>query len=233
MFVVCSVGILSCNKEPLPYLGNSAIIGWVGMQDSFNQKGIRVDAYGPYGKSTAYSDSSGEYVIRNLGNGTYRVEFSKIGFGTFKVYGVQLFGNDTASANGSILQTYESYIFPHLKKVYTSSDFGWDPTEFAIETDQVSGETPVLVFVDDKSSVTCHNFGYVAHGTPLSRNDFNSLLISFYLFPNPFASGSKLYAILYLVNPRDNGYYDPYLCTWVYPTLIESKHSDVISFIMP
>jgi hypothetical protein len=233
MAVIVIMFLGSCKKNPEPFLSNSMIMGWAHLQDSMYNKDVRIDAYGPYGRSSAYTDSSGNFKIGDLGNGTYRVEFSKQGFGTIKEYGVQLFGSDSTFLWAEMPKKYDDYTLPNFTKVYTSNDNSFSQGQFAILTDQVGGEVPVFVYLSDKNNVSWSNYRYFSKGITVSRNGFGVQLVFFDLTADAFPPGSKVYLIVYPGNSRDDGYYDPYLGQIIYSSLVTNKHSKILSFNMP
>lgn len=226
--------LFSCNKEPDPYTTDSCLTGYVDLQDEYSRQGVTVKAFGPYGENTAVTDSSGWYFLKGLGNGTYRVEFSIKGYAGNKIYGVQLFGHDTAYAQGSMFRTYEDLPVPQLGKVYTYQELeGFGDNSYAMETNLSNTEIHSFVFLGTSNNVSCSDYQWMVYGYGLLRAGFDHNLIMFYFYDADIASGTKLYVRVYPGNNLDPGYLDLNSGKWTYPTLITSKPSNVVSFVMP
>ncbi len=228
----------SCEKKPDPLYTNSVITGYSDIYDAMNQNAkIRVVASGPYGQTFAETGESGQYTISGLGNGTYRLDYMKEGYGTIKQYGIQLFGNDTISAGRVILfKRYDSYKLPVFRgtTIETRGNL-----YVVIEPVQLKFEevTPIVFFMDVKKNVDYKNYAFSSASYYKWRPDQSSENFNLYFDTGslPFKSGTEVFVIGYVGNPNEcnNGYFDKYLGIEQYSTLVPEKHSQVMSFIMP
>jgi hypothetical protein len=195
---------------------------------------INIIATGPYGKANGVTKPDGSFILDGLGNGTYRLDFTKEGYGTIKLYGLQLFGGDTISlATFHIFKKYDTFVLPAFTKI--SVEVSAYP-RVVIETDRIfegSFQMPVVVFLDSKKNVS-YNSLPCRTLSPMGW-DQGRISLVFDTDQLPFESGTTVYLIAYVGNPAEivNGYTDSFLGVEEYSTLIPEKHSQVLSFIMP
>ncbi len=242
LFVIISGTCLfsSCEKGPDPLFTNSVITGYANILYSGENDTILVVATGPYGSKSQVTGERGKYFFNGLGNGTYRLDFIKEGYGTLRQYGLQLFGNDTAGArNVKLFKRDFSYIMPGLQRIVIEIKPGTDPEKFyvAIETGQNMGYLPVVFFMDVKNSVTYKKYIKSYGSFDIEPGYSGSGRDKVYIDPDllPFESGKIIYIIGYAYNPDEYyyGYFNRYLGMEEYSTLDPEKHSSVMSFIMP
>jgi hypothetical protein len=242
LFIIISATSLfsSCKKGPEPLSENSVISGTARTYNSSENDTITVVANGPYGSSSQVTSAGGSYTFNGLGNGTYRLDFIKKGYGTIRQYGIQLFGYDTVKAIGvSLFRTYSSYKIPEFKRI----TFGTKPRAFpeymcvVLETNQILGYFPMLFFLSTDKNVTYRSFqkcsgDYWVYG-PYETIKEDKIYIE--LQSLPFASGSEVFIIGYVCNQDEYyyGYFDRYLGYEEWSTLESNKHTPVMSFIMP
>ena len=225
---------------------NSVISGYCDVYESMGENAnIKVVASGPYGKTFTQTGEGGHYVITGLGNGTYRLDFTKEGYGTIKMYNIQLFGNDTVNVSQvSLFKRYDKFVMPSLSNisVETNQRFGPNPvviieTDMSSSTGALPSPLPVVLFTDSIKNVSYINYTCVHPFIYPAFDDSGSGKIVFTFDPGylPFKSGSEVFFIGYVCNPNEinNGYFDKYLGFDELSTLIPEKHSQVMSFIMP
>ena len=176
-------------------------------------------------------------MITGLGNGTYRLDFTKEGYGTIRKYGIQLYGNDTANAGSiNLFKKYDSYKLPDFSGVTTETRGNVyivvQPIKLGFET-----VTPVVFFMDTKKSVDYKNYTFSTGNYYIWRADQSYDYFNFYILSGslPFKSGTEVFIIVYVANPNElsNGYFDKYLGIDQLSTLVPEKHSQVMSFKMP
>jgi hypothetical protein len=236
----------SCKKDIVPMFTNSSISGYADIHQSNGENAnIQVIASGPYGMTIAKTGDGGHYMISGLGNGTYRLDFSKEGYGTIKMFNVQLFGNDTVYESQVILfKKYDKFQLPLFTKVSLTSNqrFGPNPTVI-IETSMsiyegvLPSPLPVVLFIDTVKSVSYKSYASAYSILFPAFADSGEGKIDFIFNPAylPYKKGTEVYFIAYVANPDEiqSGYFDKYLGIEQLSTLIPEKHSQVFSFIMP
>jgi hypothetical protein len=200
--------------------------------------GTNITAYGPYGSTTTTTDESGQFTFGGLGNGTYRLEYSRNGYGTIVRYNVRLFGNDTVEIGWiNIFRRYDSFVLPAFLNVSTGTE-SYNAKTVYIETSMstYTYPLPVVIFTDTLNTLTyksSHNYRTVY---PLSSlTNTQRILFAFESYGMPFRKGAKVYLIAYVCNSDEiiYAYLDQYLGIPQFSTLVPDKHSDVMSFIMP
>jgi hypothetical protein len=239
--IAAALLIPSCEKRPDPLFTNSAITGYVYNWESIDENpGIKVVASGPYGQKTTETLDGGYYIIPGLGNGTYRLDFIKEGYGTIRKYGIQLFGNDTVYAGiVELFKKYDKYILPAFSGITIGRSGSPDQLFVIIESVKLGfyEVTPIVFFMDVKKNVDYKNYTLATRNYDLSGSYQESGKLNFYfpLYQLPFKTGTEVFVIAYVANPDElySGYFDQYLGIEQFSTLIPEKHSQVMSFIMP
>jgi len=234
--MVLGVLAFSCGEEfPDPLFTNSVIRGRINMGYSSGGPldNFLVTARGPYEKETALTNSYGEFQIDGLGNGTYKLEISKEGYGTKYEYGIQLFGNDTVGVYIDEVHELAQGKMPGLLTVETqNTSFYWlQEKSIAITTEKTHGSVPARVFMADFKNVSHKDYQWTSDAHSFHRNGYEKMM--FHVDNIPFDSGKKIYLILYICNPNDYGYLDYYTGLWTFSTLEVDKHSQVMDFVMP
>ena len=235
-----ALGILTggCEeKYPDPLFTDSVIRGKI--EFFFNTAGdpepedIKVTAFGPYKEKSAFTDQNGEFIISGLGNGTYRLEISKEGFGTKYQFGIQLFGSDTVGIRDELFERVNLSL-PKLLTVETkNTSYTWLADDrIAITTNKTSGDVPARVFMAEYQDVSYKKYQWTTNVHSLKRRGYENLILT--VHDIPFNRGQKIYLKLYICNPDEHyGYFNYHTGVWTFSTLEPDRHSDVMSFIMP
>lgn len=243
LFLLLFLFMPACEKDPEPLTTNSVIKGnvWWSSWGSDDGK-FQITTRGPYGSKTADGFNGQDFSIDKLGNGTYCVEFSKEGYGTYSRCAVQLFGYDTVRINQvELVSQPGDFKMPALARAYiTLSDFTFPPIQvLTIETDANNAEAaPIIMFFFSSSSdVSWKKYQSYESGWYNSRFDPTKKLWLVNLFiPRlnniPIQSGDKIFIKAYAYG-GDSGYIDAYLGFRVFSTLDKTRTSNVIDFIMP
>ncbi|NQU84847.1 MAG: hypothetical protein HQ541_03720 [Mariniphaga sp.] len=236
--LTCILLLVSCEDEPVPVTINSAIWGYA--TDKWNH-GINVEviAIGPYGKeNTITEDVDGYFMISNLGNGTYELEYAKEEYGTCKQFGIQLFGSDTVwTGRVELYERFDSLNMPVLYEIIDQRQLtGFSNTSIAITTNLIWNweMPPTRVFIGKNDQVNSKNYLFSLNGFGLKRNGFERQLIvvnDFYSLP--VKSGQTFYLAAYVCNYSDPGYLNPYTGVKTYPTVNKESKSEVLTFIIP
>lgn len=248
LFILClTLGcglVISCEKDLVPLTTNSVITGTVYISAPVSAEGIMVVATGPYGQSSALTNANGNFLISDLGNGTYCLDYSKEGYGTIRQHNIQVFGNDTVRAY--IVQLFEKPDVPKLptfnKAYYDIRPRSYPQRSFiSIDTDLApTAESFRLQFVlclGTNESVSWNNYKVYDFSWEMAvNNDFMTIYLDPYRLHNTylFNSGEKVYVRGYPCNKGESGgYLDTYLGIIQYSTLDKTRSTNVISFIMP
>lgn len=235
--IVLGVLTCSCGEEfSEPMFNASVILGNIDYNYSTDgdlyPEGISIIARGPYGEKSALTNSNGIFEITGLGNGTYRLEISKEGFGTKYQYGIQLFGDDTVGVRDMLYERVQGSI-PTLLSVETqNTSFSWlQENSIAITTNKTSGKIPCKVFMAEYKDVSYKHYQWTAYVHSLYRRGFEHLMLT--VHDIPFESGKKIYLKLYICNPEEEGYLNHYTGLWTFSTLEPDEYSEVMDFTMP
>lgn len=233
--------IFSCKKEPEPIYSDSSITGVAHVFNSYDNDTITVIATGPYGSISQVTDKDSRYNFEGLGNGTYRLDFMKDGYGTIHQYGIQLFGfNEVMAPATHLFRKYSKYEIP----VFSGINFGVRPRAFPeqmcviISSKQQLGYFPLLFYLSTDENVSYQNYqvcigNYDVYG-PFETVKDDKIYIGLNLIP--FSSGSKVYLTGYVCNKSEytyDGYIDRYLGKLALSTFEADKQTPVMNFIMP
>jgi hypothetical protein len=232
----------ACEKDPQPLTTNSVIKGNVYWYSGGSDDGkFLITTRGPYGSKT-FEVPKGDFLIDGLGNGNYRVEFSKEGYGTYIKRDVRLFGYDTVHIyQVELVSKPGDFKMPALVRAYISiSDFTDPPIPLlTIETDANNADVDpsLMFFFSSIPDVSWEKYQSYQHGWFHDRFDQTKKVWLIFLdMPRlnnvPIKSGDKVYIKAYACG-GDRGYVDPYLGFMVFSTLDKTRASNVIDFTMP
>jgi hypothetical protein len=244
LLILVSIIFFSCRKDPVPVFTNCVISGYTDLWQSIDERpGIRITATGPYGQVVTNTGESKNYHFTGLGEGTYSLDFYKEGYGGVKMYGVQLFGNDTAFVRNVSLFKKVDFQMPEFTKinVVPMTDYA-HALNVVIETNrnvnsQIPAPLPVVVFFDSLKSVSYKSFAVVNYqiNTVISESGGGRMDLNIIQYNVPFRKGSTVFLQAYVANTDEFyfGYFENYLGIGQYSTLIPERHSSVMSFVMP
>ncbi len=225
----------SCSEDfPEPLFTNSVIYGNIDFYYSYDEtpENITVTALGPYQEETALTNSAGDFQINGLGNGTYKLEISKEGYGTKYQYGIQLFGSDTVRVRDELYKSMTGLKLPTLYEIHTQDTYSWlSEKKIVITTSRSQGEIPARVFMSEDNDVSYKNFQWTSQARSVKRNGFDKILL--FIDNIPFESGKKVFLRLYICNPDEYGYFNKNTGMLTFSTLEKDEHSSVMSFTMP
>lgn len=226
--------IFGCaEEEPVPVTTDSAITGRVNGLGS-GGAAIEVTAIGPYGTKKTTAEDNRDFIIGGLGNGTYELEFSGEGYGTWKEFGIQLFGSDTVRMGYiNLLEKYENLEMPDLIGV-TDQLSGISSDALVIRTAWKKELPPVRFFIGFNKKVDARNYEFTefAGRTGLSSEP-NRLFVLRNFYQLPLKSGQTVYIVGYVCNGSDDGYLDLHSNQLVFPTVAEDTKSEVLQFEIP
>lgn len=185
--------IFSCEKDPSPLYSNSVLTGHAFTSDyETSYAGTNITAYGPYGSTTTTTDESGQFTFAGLGNGTYKLEYSRNGYGTIVRYNVRLFGNDTVEIGGiNIFRRYDSFVLPAFLNVSTGTE-SYNAKTVYIETSMstYTYPLPVVIFTDTLNTLTYKSSQNYRTVYPLSSlTNPQSIFFAFESYGMPFRKG--------------------------------------------
>ena len=225
----------SCEEEfPEPLFSNSVIRGNIDFFYSNDEapENITISALGPYEKKKALTNSTGDFQINGLGNGTYNLEISKEGYGSKYQYGIQLFGNDTVGVRDELYQRVTDKL-PTLYEIHTQDSYSWlSEKKIVITTSRNKGEIPCRVFMSEDENVSYKNFQWTSEPRTVKRNGFDKLLL--FIDNIPYESWKTVYLRVYICNPEEHyGYFNKNTGLLTFSTLEEDERSSVMSFTMP
>jgi hypothetical protein len=226
--------ISSCEELPEPLFTNSVISGDIQFYYSYDEapENISITAIGPYENKTALTNSEGDYEITELGNGTYKLEISKEGYGTRYNYGIQLFGNDTVRVRDELYERMIGRKLPKLYEAHTNETYHWlNEKTIAITTNASQGDIPARAFLSEDEDVSYKNFQCTRNTSSGTRRDYDEVLM--HVEDLPFESGKKIYVKVYICNPAEYGDFNKYTGRLTFSTLEKDEHSSVMSFTMP
>jgi hypothetical protein len=242
LFMALGLFLQTCEKDPEPLTTNSAITGNVYWYDGNDEGKFTITARGPYGSKSIEGDNWQDFIIDKLGNGTYCVEFSKEGYGTYVRCNVQLFGNDTVRVpQVELLQKPADFEMPVLTGVYISyPDFSFPPSPIlTIETDaNDKNMCPSLMFFFSRTAdVSWNKYQGFQSGWHQSFDPVKKVWLIY--LDTPFLNGIQVhsgeifYLMAYACGLMDRGYLDTSLGIEVFSTLDKKRSSNVLDFTLP
>ncbi len=231
--------LAACEKDPVPLTTDSSIRGYIGADSAGRQLyGIKVTAVGPYGEVSVVTSTS-EYLITNLGNGTYYLIYSKKGFGTQVHYGIQLFGSDRVYVpQKSLILLPSVTTIPKFIKAYVTeatsppSASKYINVEMAVTSTTLS-KISVMLFMSTKKDVAWNNYEFMVASNYVRSSNYIPY-IRFTCSP-PFTKGQEVFVrgYPYSMNEYYYGVNDFYHGQPSMSTLLRQNPTNVVSFIMP
>ena len=165
------------------------------------------------------TDSDGKFVLTNVPFGTYTLDYTKSGFGTYKKFGVVHGTNGQATSLPSI---------PSLGQVSTTSITGLTASTSANQvvlsiTTNPAGSAAnrryVRYFLSTNPLVSATNYSYYSPVYISQINPFDKTISVTELLSAGFTSGQQVYVRAYGESAWDNAYDDPDLGRRIFPNL--------------
>jgi hypothetical protein len=221
-------------------MGNVQLMNYF-YDPNLTYSGTTVTLEGPYGRQQTITGESGAYHFSNLGNGTYELKIARDGYGTFKKFGIQIFGTDTLTFWDQLYTTFGHV--PPPKLLSGHPDTGYSPEVMVITSDlqyPITGGNiyfyDLIFFISEHDDVSFKNYKLAVQGIHDDRSGtvtfgFNyKNTVGFTLY-----SGQTYYLKGYVFNPYTYPayYWDPYLGINVYPTMNDKQGTNTLSIVIP
>lgn len=228
----------ACKKEtnPAPTGTKSKLTGTVQLWDdklnsNLDRSGVTVSIDGV---SSTTTDATGKYTFDNLTNDIYTITFSKSGYGTTKLVGI----NHTFSVSGTVIPNKS------LGKIsttqvnafsYNSNTFNGAPgASFTYTLNPVPSANNkgfVRYFLSKSASVSNTNYEAFTEVKSYSSNNIAGFSVDD-LAALGFQSGQTVYIKMYGDSFISNDYEDPNTAKRIFPNLNATSPS-AVSFVIP
>lgn len=230
--------ITSCsNNDDGPAAATKAnISGSVNLyNESTNQvdnSNMTVSVLGTTPLISAVTDAEGRFVLSNVPFGTYTLEYTKSGYGTYKKFGVVHGTNGQATALTTI---------PSLGQVSTTSITGLTASASANQVVLSMSTNPsgsaanrryVRYFLSTSQSVGATNYSYYSPVFTSQINPFEKTILATELISAGFTSGQQVYVRAYGDSFWDNAYDSTEFNRRIFPNLNPTT-VPATSFIVP
>lgn len=241
----CSIMILlliSCEKSPQA-VNNAGIISGYARDEQWNELSeVVVSAFGPYGKLSTTTDSEGHYEFNGMGNGSYYLEFGRNDLGIRRLYNIRIFNGESVRADIVLYELPGDFRMPEFKRAYIGTRPRSYPVQkwICLETNVTSVNQKIynygfelILFLSRKPDISCEKYDLVF---PYWNGMWWDDPITFYIDPPmlPFKTGEEIFVICYAGNKNeDPDQLDPYTGRPEFSSLDRTRHSNVVSFIMP
>ncbi|MGE5418750.1 MAG: carboxypeptidase-like regulatory domain-containing protein [Chloroflexota bacterium] len=234
--------LLSCGKIPEVVNNEGKISGYVRDDRWKELSDVIVKACGPYGESTAVTNSEGFYEFSGMGNGSYYLEFSRNDLGIRRMYNLRIFSGEAVKADMTLYALPGSFRMPVFKRAYIGSRPRSFPAEnwICIETNVTSINRErynygfdIVLFLSRNQDVTIDRYDVIF---PQWDGMFWDDPIILYLYPSrlPFKKGEEIYVVGYAGNKNENpDKLDPYTGKPEFSTFDRARHTNIVSFSMP
>jgi hypothetical protein len=185
------------------------------------------------------SAGDGTFSIDGLTSGTYHLEYSKSGFGTFKKFNIQVNANTSAGITalqgvdylGQKSTTIISQLTAAVNMTDTTLNFGCSlaPAPTTVQP------RSFRLFFAKQTTVNSDNYLFTPSNSWTST--VSSGLVTGFdpgnFYSNGFVPGDSVYAIAYGESIRTNTYTDPVTGKKIYPNLNSGSPSNIAGFILP
>lgn len=214
---------------------NGNINGSVSLFDEGNTQvdnsGMTVSVEGSAAFQTT-TDNSGNFSLTGIPFGNYTLEFSKTGYGTYKVFNVSHnSSNTTISESPSLGQMSTTSVID----LTSGTSNNGSTIVLGATTDPAgsSGNTKYIqFFFASNSNVSSTNYDVVLDAISTQTNPYNLNLTSAALIALGLESGQTVYVKCYGTSFWDNQYDDPGLGRTIFPNL-NSNSASAVSFVVP
>lgn len=230
--------LTSCGNDddPVPQPSKGTIIGTIDAYDDkttaiTDRSGFTV-ALGNTGK-TATTDASGRFSFADLAYDSYDLTVSKTGFGTFKLFGVNL---QTASLNipnitmGAVSTTAVTGLTYNNNQYNGVAGASYIYSTSPAPTSTNRGYT--RSFLSTSNTVSSSNYAAFSAVRSNASNNVNGGFTADELYGFGFRSGQTVYLKMYGESLFSNAYLDPSTGKTIFPNL-NSTSPAAISFVIP
>jgi hypothetical protein len=230
--------ITSCNSnDDSPAAATRAnISGSVNLyNESTNQmdlSNMTVSVLGTMPLISAVTDAQGKFVLSNVPFGTYTLEYTKNGYGTYKKFGVVHGTNGQATALTAT---------PSLGQVSTTSITGITASASANQVVLSISTNPggsaanrryIRYFLSTSQSVSATNYSYYSPVFTSQINPFEKTILATELISAGFTSGQQVYVRAYGDSFWDNAYDSSEFNRRIFPNL-NANTVPAATFIVP
>ena len=200
--------------------------------DPVDKSNMTVSVLGTMPMISAVTNTEGRFVLSNVPFGTYTLEYTKNGYGTYKKFGVVHGSNGQATALTAI---------PSLGQVSTTSITGLTASASAnqvvlsISTNPVGSAANrryIRYFLSTNQSVSATNYSYYSPVFISQINPFEKTILVTELISAGFTSGQQVYVRAYGDSFWDNAYDSPEFNRRIFPNL-NATTVPAASFIVP
>jgi hypothetical protein len=181
---------------------------------------------------SAVTDAEGKFVLSNVPFGTFTLEYTKNGYGTYKKFGVVHGTNGQATALTAT---------PSLGQVSTTSITGVTASTSANQVVLSISTNPegsaanrryIRYFLSTSQSVSETNYSYYSPVFISQINPFEKTILATELISAGFTSGQQVYVRAYGDSFWDNAYDSPEFNRRIFPNLNAST-VPAAAFIVP
>ncbi|WP_396158380.1 carboxypeptidase regulatory-like domain-containing protein [Flavobacterium sp.] len=181
---------------------------------------------------SAVTDAEGKFVLSNVPFGTYTLEYTKNGYGTYKKFGVVHGTNGQATALTAT---------PSLGQVSTTNITGITASTSANQVVLSMSTNPggsaanrryIRYFLSTSQSVSATNYSYYSPVFTSQINPFEKTILATELVSAGFTSGQQVYVRAYGDSFWDNAYDSPEFNRRIFPNL-NANTVPAAAFIVP
>jgi hypothetical protein len=193
---------------------------------------MTVSVLGTMPLNSAVTDAQGKFVLSNVPFGTYTLEYTKNGYGTYKKFGVVHGTNGQATALTAT---------PSLGQVSTTSITGITASTSANQVVLSISTNPggsaanrryIRYFLSTSQSVSATNYSYYSPVFTSQINPFEKTILATELISAGFTSGQQVYVRAYGDSFWDNAYDSPEFNRRIFPNL-NANTVPAATFIVP
>jgi hypothetical protein len=193
---------------------------------------MTVSVLGTMPLNSAVTDAEGKFVLSNVPFGTYTLEYTKNGYGTYKKFGVVHGTNGQATALTAT---------PSLGQVSTTNITGITASTSANQVVLSMSTNPggsaanrryIRYFLSTSQSVSATNYSYYSPVFTSQINPFEKTILATELISAGFTSGQQVYVRAYGDSFWDNAYDSPEFNRRIFPNL-NANTVPAATFIVP
>lgn len=246
LIVVIALFIFSCKNgeesTTTPELKNGRINGSVDLTDEFGtllpfDSGMIVTALNTMNSYVVLTDTLGNFSLNDIIPGTYTINYSKNGFGTYKRFNVVVpsTGAPTILANTNVLGQRSTTLISALNVNYDTTNAKFNFPCIVNPTPSIAQQRGIRLFFGLSNSVSSTNYIYTPaqfYTAQTSNGEIKNFSPAA-LTSNGFNSGDISWVIAYGESLVTNSYADSSSGNPIYPNINSSNPSNVFGFIIP
>jgi len=197
-----------------------------------NSDGMTVAIEESIPMNAAITNINGEFILQDVLFGTYTLVYSKEGYGTYKMFGVE---NQNVGYTNIVPEVPALGQRSSTAVTELTTEIDGNNIIVTVTTDPASTINDpryIRLFYDDQFNVSNTNYGYFSDIVTIRENPFEMIITNTNLNDMGYDSGTTVFLKVYGDSFYSNAYDDPMLGYRVFPNL-NNTAAPAVSIVVP